>query len=53
MCIIPIVLIKYVTIRQTIHTQHCMIVIQKAMCFRLHMTTIIRLAVIMAVMTGS
>ena len=30
MCIIPIALIKYVTIRQTIHTQHSMIVIQKA-----------------------
>jgi len=53
MCIIPIVLIKYVTIRQTIHTQHCIIVIQKAMCFRLHVTTIVRLAVIMAKIIGS
>jgi len=45
MCIIYIVLIKYVTKRQTIHTQHSMIVIQKATCFRLQVTTIIRLAV--------
>jgi hypothetical protein len=52
-CIIPIVLIQSVTIRQTIHTQQFMIVIQKATCFRLHVTAIIRLAVVMAIMTGS
>jgi hypothetical protein len=33
MCIIPTVLIQYVTIRQTIYTQHFILVIQKATCF--------------------
>jgi hypothetical protein len=33
MCIIPTVLIRYGTIRQTVYIQHLIIVIQKATCF--------------------
>ena len=33
MCVIPVVLIQYVTMTQSVYTQHRIIVIQKPTCF--------------------